>query len=95
MTTATTVRFDEKDKAEATSLLASMGLTLNAYLALSVKQLLNQRRIPFDIVPPNPVPNEQTRRAIVAAAAEETGLIADDARKFEDVDKAMDWLNEE
>jgi hypothetical protein len=31
----------------------------------------------------------------VAAAAEEAGLIADDARKFEDVDKAMDWLNEE
>ena len=43
MAIATTIRFDEADKSEATDLLKSMGISFNGYLAMAVKQLINQQ----------------------------------------------------
>ena len=62
---------------------------------LSLIHILNQRRIPFEIVPAGEVPNDETRRALIVAEAKEMGLIADDARAFDDVDKLMAFLDEE
>ena len=56
---------------------------------------MNQRRIPFEIVPAVGIPNEETRRALVAAEAKELGLISDDAPAFADVDGLMAFLEEE
>lgn len=95
MGAATTLRFDEADKREATELLKSMGISFNGYLTMSVRQLLNQRRIPFEILPEAPEPTEETRRAMVAAEAKQMGLIPDDAVTFTSVDDAMAWLEEE
>ena len=58
-------------------------------------QLVNQRRIPFEIVPAGGVPNEETRRALVAAEAKELGLIPDDAPAFDDIDGLVAFLEEE
>lgn len=88
-TAATTLRFEDVDKLEATDLLKSMGLTFNGYLALSVRQLLNQRRIPFDIIPAACEPTEEARRAMVAAEAKELGLIPDDDPRFDNADDFM------
>ncbi len=64
----TTVRIEEGLKEQATlSFLDSVGLSLNSYLNLAVRQLVNQRKIPFDIVGRAEVPNEATRRAMVIA----------------------------
>lgn len=82
----TTVRFDEGLKAEAVDILDSIGLGFNAYLTLSLRQLVNQRRVPFDLVPAPDVPNEDTRRAMLLAEAKEAGLIEDDARVFDNAD---------
>ncbi len=95
MTTATTLRFDDADKLQATELLRSMGITFNGYLSMAVRQLLNQRRIPFDIVPATCAPTEETRRAMVAAEAKELGLIPDDGVCFTSVEEAIAWLEEE
>ena len=86
MATATTMRFDEADKSEATDLLKSMGISFNGYLAMAVKQLINQRRIPFEILPPKTVPTEETRLAMIRAEAKAAGLIPDDDPGFTDVD---------
>ena len=56
---------------------------------------MNQRRIPFEIVPAGGVPNEETRRALVAAEAKELGLIPDDAPAFDDIDGLVAFLEEE
>ncbi|MFR7671520.1 MAG: hypothetical protein ACLU0O_13305 [Collinsella sp.] len=40
----------------------TVGLSLNSYLNLAVRQLVNQRKIPFEIVGRAEVPNEATRR---------------------------------
>ena len=88
----TTVRFDEKLKSDATGILDSIGLSLNSYLTLALKQLVNQRRVPFDLAPAPEVPNEETRRAMVLAEAKEMGLIEDDAATFDSVEDAIAYL---
>lgn len=85
----TTVRFDEKLKTEAVSVLDSIGLGLNAYLTLALRQLVNQRRVPFELVAAPDALNEETRRALLLAEAKEAGLIEDDALSF---DNAADFL---
>ena len=91
----TTVRIDENLKARANEILGSIGLSYNTYVVMATHQLVNQRRIPFEIVPAGEVPNDETRRALIVAEAKEMGLIADDARAFDDVDKLMALLDEE
>ena len=95
MVTASTTRFEESDKSEATDLLKSMGLTFNGYLNMAVKQLINQRRIPFEILPAKEEPSEETRRAMIAAEAKEYGLIYDDSPSFTTADEAINWLDGE
>ena len=92
MAAATTLRFDEADKAMATGLLKTMGITFNGYLSMAVKQLINQQRVPFDILPTGYEPTEETHKAMVAAEAKALGLIPDDAVAFDDVDELMDYL---
>lgn len=70
-TKPTTVRIDENLKAQANEILGSVGLSYNAYVVMATRQLVNQRRIPFEIVPAVGIPNEETRRALVAAEAKE------------------------
>ena len=88
----TTVRFDEGLKADATDILDSIGLSLNSYLTLALRQLVNQRRVPFDLAPAPEVPNEETRRAMILADAKEMGLIRDDAATFGNVEDALSYL---
>ena len=57
----TTVRIEEGLKEQATEFLDSVGLSLNSYLNLAVRQLVNQRKIPFEIVGRAEVPNEAPR----------------------------------
>ena len=95
MTTATTVRMDDSVKAQATSILDSIGLGLNAYINLALRQLVNQRRIPFELVPAEEVPNEETRRAMVLAEAKELGIVRDDDPSFKSVDALMLSLEED
>lgn len=88
----TTVRFDDELKSQAVAILDSIGLNLNTYLTLSLRQLVNQRKVPFELAPAPEVPNEATRRAMLLAEAKELGLIEDDAVTFENVDDAIAYL---
>ena len=92
MSTIAVLRFDTVDKLQATELLKFTGVTVNGYFSMAVRQLLNQRRIPFDIVLAPRDFTEETRCAMVAAEAKEMGLIPDDAVRFASVDDAMAWL---
>lgn len=90
---ATTIRMDDSIKAQAGDLLESMGLSINAYVNLALRQLVNQRRIPFEIVASQEVPNEETRRAMVLAEAKTLGIVADNDPAFADVDALMSSLD--
>lgn len=90
----TTVRIEEGLKEQATEFLDSVGLSLNSYLNLAVRQLVNQRKIPFEIVGRAEVPNEATRRAMVIAEAHELGILPDDSPSFNDADELISFLDE-
>ena len=61
----TTVRIEEGLKEQATEFLDSVGLSLNSYLNLAVRQLVNQRKIPFEIVGRAEVPNDISSSALL------------------------------
>ena len=82
-------------KAQATAILESIGLSYNSYVTLATRQLVNQRKVPFELVSPEPVPNRDTYRAMIAAEAKALGLIPDDAIAFRDVDALEAFLDEE
>lgn len=90
---ATTIRMDDDVKAQAGAMLESMGLSMNAYVNLALRQLVNQGRIPFEIVASREVPNEETRRAMVLAEAKGLGIVADNDPAFTDVDALMSSLD--
>ena len=95
MTTATTIRMDESIKSQATDILESIGLGLNTYVNLALRQLVNQRRIPFELIPAEDTPNEETRRAMVLAEAKELGIVKDNDPSFVDADMLMASLDED
>lgn len=43
----TTIRYDEKLRDEVSPLLESIGLSINSYLNLALRQLVIQGRVPF------------------------------------------------
>ena len=90
-----TVRIEDSLKIQATETLDSIGLEFNDCLNLAVRQLVNQRRIPFELKAADEVLNEETHRAMVFAEAKAMGLIPDDAPSFSDPDELMAFLDNE
>lgn len=88
----TTIRIEDDLKSQAVSILDSIGLSFNSYVQLATRQLVNQRRIPFDLAAPAEVPNEATYRALVEAEAKALGLIPDDAPAFTRSDDMVAFL---
>lgn len=87
-----TFRIPEDIANEAAEILSSTGISLNAFLTMATYQLVNQRKIPFDIIPARSALNEQTQRALIEAQARELGLIQDDSPAFDDVESLMRHL---
>lgn len=94
MTSATTIRIDEADKIEATQILKSIGLTFSGYLNMAVKQLINQRRVPFELVAMSYEPTEETHLAMLRAEAKAAGLIPDNDLSFDNVEDFFAALEE-
>ena len=88
MATATIqVRMDSGLKKETEAALKSMGLSMSTAIHLFCRQVVNQGRIPFDIVVPR-YPTAETRKVLDDALAGE-----DLSRAFDTVDEMWDDLN--
>lgn len=92
-TSPTSIRLDSDIKDELNSTLKSLGLTPNTYFNMAARQLIIQKRIPFDVIVEQPEPNETTRRALVEAEAKELGLIPDNSPSFDTTRSALDHLD--
>ena len=64
-TTPTTIRLDDKLKQELTKELKSMGLSINGYFNLAARQLVIQKKVPFEVLAESDEPTETTKRALV------------------------------
>ncbi len=88
MATATIqVRMDALLKKETEAALKSMGLNMSTAIHLFCRQVVNQGRIPFEIVAPS-VPNAETRKVLDDALAGKNL-----SRSFSNVDEMWDDLN--
>ena len=88
MSTATIqVRMDSALKQETEATLKSMGLSMSTAIHLFCRQVVNQGRIPFDIVAPN-TPNAVTRKSMDEALAGQNL-----SRSFDTVDEMWEELN--
>ena len=63
MSTVVRARIDEKVKADATAVLASIGLTVSDAFRLMMVRIAAEKRLPFDPL----VPNAETIEAMAAA----------------------------
>ena len=88
MATATIqVRIDSLLKKETEAALKSMGLSMSTAIHLFCRQVVNQGRIPFDIVAPG-FPNAETRKVLDDALAGKNL-----SRSFSSVDEMWEDLN--
>lgn len=81
------VRIDSLLKKETEIALKSMGLSMSTAIHLFCRQVVNQGRIPFDIVAPS-VPNAETRKVLDDALAGKNL-----SRSFSTVDEMWEDLN--
>ena len=81
------VRMDSALKKETETALKSMGLSMSTAIHLFCRQVVNQGRIPFEIVAPS-VPNAETRKVLDDALAGKNL-----SRSFPNVDEMWDDLN--
>ena len=49
LTTAISVQIDKNDKEKATEILQKLGVSMSGLINMTIKQLIMQRRIPFDV----------------------------------------------
>ena len=52
MMKSTTIRMDDDLKKEASTKLEALGLNFNAFVVMATVQLVEQNRVPFDLVVP-------------------------------------------
>lgn len=95
MTSSTTIRLDDNLKKELQKDLDAAGITMNAYFVMAAKQLVLQKKIPFEILTEPEVPNDTTRKAMISAEAKDEGIIPDDSPSFNNADDLMKSLDED
>lgn len=61
----------------------------------SLRQLMNQRRVAFELVACPEEPNEEKRRAMLLAEAKGAGLVKDNHSRFESAEDFIAWLEAE
>lgn len=81
---STTIRFDDELKVQVNDKLEKLGLNLNTYVVMALKQLVAQNRVPFSLEVPEQLPmDEELYRTMVRVEAEELGLIPDTSLKVD------------
>lgn len=91
-TSATTIRLDDELKEKLTKELNAAGLSINAYFNMAARQLIIQKKIPFEILTETDEPTEETRRALVAAEARKLGIIPDNVPEFDNTKDLKNFL---
>lgn len=91
----TTIRLDDDLKDKMNKELKSMGISINGYFNMAARQLVIQKKIPFEILSEHAEPNLTTRRAMIEAEAKELGIIPDDTPSFDNVKDLKKYLDED
>lgn len=71
-----------------------MGLSINGYFNLAARQLVIQKRVPFELLAESDEPTATTKKALVAAQAKALGIIPDDSPSFDNIENLKRHLNQ-
>jgi len=71
-TKAITVRIDDAVKAQAEAMLEDMGMNMTTYIASSLKALVRERKIPFDLVTTQYLSDQVILKELAVAEKEAT-----------------------
>lgn len=93
--TPTTIYLNDDLKKELTKKLDSLGITLNTHFNITARQFVLQNHLPFEISDSTDIPTEKTEKTMILAKAKELNLIKDDSVSFDDIDKAIEFLDSE
>ncbi len=89
------IRLSKKDHDEAVKVFDDLGLDWSNGIKIYIKQLIKLKAIPFALVTQPKqkyIPNEETRKAIEIAHAEEEGVIPDNSKDFTNSTDAIKYL---
>lgn len=89
------IRLSKKDHDAAEKIFADLGLDWSNGIKIYLRQLIKRKAIPFTLVTQPEeklIPNEETKKALEIAHAEEKGLIPDSAKDFTNSTDAMRYL---
>lgn len=86
------IRTDEKDKQEVSKILNELGTNLSAVLNMTIRQIILQRRIPFDIA----LPKDSAVSSVAASMAiENMKLTVDQITELEEFHRMTQGEQEE
>ena len=94
MTSSTTIRLDDDLKKKLQKDLDVAGISMNTYFVMAAKQLVLQKRIPFEILTEPEIPNETTKKAMLLAEVKDEGLVPDDSPSFTNANNLIKSLDE-
>ena len=86
------IRTDEKAKQEASEILNELGTNLSAVLNMTIKQIILQRRIPFDVALPK---GSAVSSVAASMAIENMALTGDQITDLEEVHRMTPQEQEE
>lgn len=64
MTSSTTIRLDDKLKKDLQRNLDAAGISMNTYFVMAAKQMVLQKRIPFEVLTEPETPNAESMASI-------------------------------
>ncbi len=84
-------RIDAKLKKKAESMLTSIGMDMTSAIRLFLTQVVNQKCIPFNLVPDEEKYNKETLQAFQEAKDIASGIIK--AQRYKSFDEALEDKN--
>lgn len=89
-TSAINIQINSEDKEQATNILADLGMNMNTFVNLAIKQLIKHEKIPFEIS--NPKPKKNLMEALIESEKIEDGVNKNKKNGFKSVSSMLESI---
>ena len=89
-TSAINIQINSEDKEQATNILADLGMNMNTFVNLAIKQLIKHEKIPFEIS--NPKPKKNLMEALIESEKIEYEVDKNEKIGFKSVNSMLESI---
>lgn len=89
-TSAINIQINSEDKEQATNILADLGMNMNTFVNLAIKQLIKHEKIPFEIS--NPKPKKNLMEALIESEKIEDEVSKNEKNGFKSVNSMLESI---